>query len=444
MVSLQRKFAGFAAGLSTADITESLSQALRGRVLDTLAASLCNVHAPYMNGLVKIYGDVPGLVPVWGRRERVRAPHAAFLNGSLAHGTDFDDTQAESGVHASAVQVPVAFAVAVERGATFGDFLLALAAGLEVAIRVGGAPGHGFNDRGFHATPVAGAFGAAVTASRLMGLSEAATADALGLAGSLASGLYQFTSTGGDVKRLHAGWAAQAGYQAARWAAAGLRGPDEIFEGRYGLYKTHLGVDVDYGAIAKGLGSEWRLAHVLAKRYPCCHFLHSVIDCARLLRPKVGDRQVSSVIALVPRDAVGTVCEPSESKRACADPYEAKFSVYYAAAAALAGGDVGLETFSLEAIRRPAVRDRMQSVDYRVEEFASKSYPGGLEIRLSDGMVLRHLLEQPLALDRETLSKKFLASAEGVLRDPSGTAALVFGMEPMEETQRLADGLRAG
>lgn len=431
-----------AASLTEADLTEQVSQALRGRILDTIAAALCNVRAPYMNALLEIYGDVPGDVQVWGRQECAPAARATFLNGCLAHGTDFDDTQPESGVHGSAAQVPVALAVAVAQRATFGQLLLALAAGLEVAVRVGGAPGHGFNDRGFHATPVAGAFGAAVTSARLLGLSEAATADALGLVGSLASGLYQFTSTGGDVKRLHAGWAAQAGYQAARWAAAGMRGPDEIFEGTYGLYKTHLGEDVDYDAIADGLGSEWHLEDVLAKRYPCCHFLHAVIDCARTLKPRIVGRKLASLTALVPSDAVGTVCEPKEAKRTCAIPYEAKFSVYYAVAAAIADGDVGLGTFSADAISRPTIRELMQSVDYRVTNFPSKSYPGGLEIRMADGELLRCELEAPQPLSSEDLTRKFLASADGVLPNPAGAAALIRDLDAHEQARRLSDALK--
>src|SRR5439155_17680726 len=151
------------------------------------------------------------------------------------HALDFDDTHPDSIVHVSASIVPAAFAAAQAHRASGADVVAAVVAGSETSIRLGMAAGGAFHARGLHPTGVCGVFGATVTVARLRGLDVGQMVNALGLAGSMASGLLEFLADGSETMRLHPGFAAQAGLAAARLAAYGATGPRTGFEGRFGL-----------------------------------------------------------------------------------------------------------------------------------------------------------------------------------------------------------------
>src|SRR5947209_13475166 len=95
-------------------------------------------------------------------------------------------------------------------------FFTAVVAGYEMAARVGMAvqPKEQYQ-LGFHPTATCGVFGAAVTAAKLLRLTESQMLSAAGIAGSMAGGLLEFLADGSWTKRLHAGLAAKNGIEAA-------------------------------------------------------------------------------------------------------------------------------------------------------------------------------------------------------------------------------------
>src|SRR6185503_11762916 len=103
---------------------------------------------------------------------------------------------------------------------------------------------------GFHPTAIFGVMGAAAGVAAALGLNAKQTVDALGVAGSFASGIIEYLAEGTWTKRLHAGWAAQSGYRAALLARGGFSGPRTVFEGVHGLYHgfTHT-VPQDFPAL---------------------------------------------------------------------------------------------------------------------------------------------------------------------------------------------------
>ena len=387
---------------------------LRMRLLDTFAAALPNAREQYLEQLLRAHRDEKGPAGVWGRTERFHPVRAAFLNGTLAHGSDYDDTQGESGLHGSGVVAAAALTCAATLGSSGDNFMAAFAVGLETAVRIAGAVDQEINQRGFHTTSIVGIFGATAACSRLLGLSQRSIEDAFGLSGSLASGLRQFLIGGGDVKRIHGGWAAHGGYQAALWAAAGITGPSSILEGPYGFYRALLGRDVDSERVLAGLGSEWRAAGVMAKRYPCCHYLHAMIDAALIARNGLDPSEVERAVALIPKQGIGVVCEPDDIKRHPIEPYAAKFSAQYVLASALIDGAVGPQTFTRSAVARADVRAFTDRVRCRVHEFRSTgpfTYPGGVELICEDGRSLRQELCAPRAMDRVAIEHKLTTCA---------------------------------
>jgi len=407
----------WAARLRAEDIPAAVRDNAALRVLDTIGCALAGAreeHAPSVLALASRWGG-PGLSTVWGTTLTAAPPQAALVNGAFAHGLDFDDTHADSVCHASAVLVPAVLALAESERLGGRDALTALVAGYEAMIRIGmAAPGR-FHERGWHATAVCGAFGAALAAGKSLGLDASRLTAAVGIAGSMASGVMEFLEDGSWVKRLHPGWAAQSGIQAAALAQEGFTGPATALEGRLGFYRAALGDVPDIEKQLKNLGDEWETLRSSFKLYPCCHLNHAYLDAVASLKRTEGLRpeQVEEVECLVPAGEVPIVCEPTTAKLRPRSPYDAKFSLAFCVAAALAGDRVGIGAFTEESIREPAALALAARVRYTVDPSSPypRTFPGWVKVRLTDGRVLeareesqRGGPERPIARD-EVIAK---------------------------------------
>ena len=134
---------------------------------------------------------------VLGRLEKVDFPYAALANGTSAHSLELDDTHQAGSIHLGVSVFSAALAVAEQVGASGKDFLTASVVGFEVAARLAMAlkPAEHYG-RGFHPTATCGTFGAAASAAKLLGLSEAQLVSALGIAGSQSAGSMEFLAEG--------------------------------------------------------------------------------------------------------------------------------------------------------------------------------------------------------------------------------------------------------
>src|SRR5438552_14928670 len=144
-------------------------------------------------------------------------------------------------------------------------------------------PGH--YNLGFHATGTVGAFGAAAACARLLGLDAAATAQALGIAGTQAAGLK--SQFGTMCKPFHAGKASHNGLLAARLAARGFSSRTDIVECVQGFALTHGPDLAPAAALATPEGGFHLLAN-LFKYHAACYFTHAPIECASRLRREHG------------------------------------------------------------------------------------------------------------------------------------------------------------
>lgn len=397
VASVSESLARFTAELRVADLPGAVVAHVKRHLLDVLGVALAARAEPFAaqaGAAVEALAGGPGTATVIGGAGGLPPPWAALLNGILAHGLDYDDTHEAAVTHVSASVAPAMLAAAERHGAGGADALAALALGMESAVRIGLVARGAFHDRGFHPTGVCGAYAASLVAGRLAGLDAPRLAHAIGLAGSLASGTMEFLGDGSWAKRVHAGWAAHAGLTAAALAGAGFSGPAETFEGRFGLYRSHLGDgDWDAGAITRDLGARWHLLDVALKPYPCCHMTHAFIDAAAALR--AGGVAVADLDALEchihPRE-MPVVCEPAADKRAPRTDYDAKFSLPYTVAAMFVRGRVDLDDFTPAAIADRAVLDLARRVTCLPDAAADypRCFPGRLRVRLRDGRWLAH------------------------------------------------------
>jgi 2-methylcitrate dehydratase PrpD len=384
----------FAAELEPAGIPPHVADAAKLHVLDTLGCGLAAYalrEAAYASAAAAELGAAGPATGI-GFAHGLPAAEAALLNGTLCHALDYDDTHPDSVVHVSASVVPAALAAAQEQGAGGADLLAAIVAGNETSVRVGMAAGGVFHARGFHPTGVCGVFGATAAAARLRGLDPAAAASALGIAGSMASGLLEFLADGSETKRLHPGWAAHAGLTAARLAAHGATGPATVLEGRRGLFNAYLaGAQWDIAAQAADLGERWATLQIAYKPYPACHYVHAPLDSlAQILaeHPLQPD-EVERITAFSDETGEGLVLHPPQDKVRPRTAYDAKFSLPYCLAALLVRGRVDVSSFTAEAIADEAVLAITPRVDYEVRQYAAApdAFPGGVRVVTRAGEV---------------------------------------------------------
>jgi 2-methylcitrate dehydratase PrpD len=362
-VSAAGRLVEWALGLELGAIPVRVRSAARRHLLDALG---CGLAARRINEATPALAVADGLggpseATIIGG-ERTGAPSAALANGTLIHALDFDDTHADSLVHATVAVLPAALAAAEERQVSGEQFLVAMVAGIEAVTRLGAAVPHGFHARGFHATSVCGTFASALAASRLYGLSEAAAVSALGIAGSFAAGSLEFLKDGSSTKQLHPGWSAHSGLIASRLAAAGATGPETIFEGESGLYQAYLGRTVDAALLVSGLGERWETERLTIKPYPVCQLSHASLDALRDAGVRAAD--VVSIHFRLPSESAAIVCSPESTKLHPRTPYEAKFSLQWCAAALLLDGTLGIESFAPDRIQTQSILDLAARVTF--------------------------------------------------------------------------------
>lgn len=417
------QLAAFAAGLTLADVPRAVTARAKLQILDALgvglAANAYDFAAATVAGVRALGG--PGACSVIGRSERLTVRDAALANGVLIHGLDFDDTHLGSIVHPTAACLPCALSFGEHRGASGAALLGAYIAGMETCIRIGLAVAGGFHHAGFHATGIVAHFSAAIVAAKLLGLSAEQMVAAQGIAASTASGVQVFLEEGAWTKRLHPGWAAVAGMTAAQLAATGFKGPSRPYEGRFGLFETHLqhhAGDADRHALSAGLGSVWHLAETAIKPYPVCHFIHGCADAAVLLHAEIDPAAIEAVEILLPRDTLPIVAEPAAAKLRPSNEYEGKFSAPFVVATCLLRGAFGLADLLPAALADEtalALAARARCVVDPDSAFPTY-FSGGVRLTLRDGQQLfRHVRVNSgageRALDEAGVSAKFMASA---------------------------------
>ncbi|MFD4668740.1 MmgE/PrpD family protein [Lentzea sp. NPDC058450] len=403
MTTLAQQLATFAATSVKDGVPDDVSLSVRRRVLDVLGLCVAAHRLPTSRAAADHVADQGGRAEATaiGVARPVPATGAAFVNGVLAHSLDYDDTHLPSVLHPSASVIPAALAAGEAAGAHGRDVVSAIAAGLEIAIRLGMA---GYDhelgnsvyfEHGQHATSICGAMGSAAAAALLYGLGEQGVLDALGVTASFAGGIIEANRTGGTVKRLHCGWAAQSGVSAAQLVRRGFTGPPTVLEGRFGLFRSFLRDQVDLAAVTDGLGSTWAVPGIFFKPYPANHFTHAAIDAGLLLRADgapADPELVESIELRVPSAVIRTIGEPIDVKRAPVTGYQAQFSGPFAVVTGLLGGSglgAGLDDFTDDLAGDPLRRALMAKVsvvpDAACDEIFPYQFPATVVVHGTDG-----------------------------------------------------------
>jgi 2-methylcitrate dehydratase PrpD len=396
---ISEELARFVGSYPADGIPAAVTERAKHLILDAVGIALASTTYDFAHRSMTAISGLAGSgdTAVIGMAARLPLRDAALMNGILVHGLDFDDTHSGGVIHATSSVLPTVLAVGARQGASGRDVLAAYVLGVEAAARLGAVAKGAFHQVGFHPTGLIGAFACALAAGRLMGLGEKQLVMAQGLTLSAGSGSLEFLEDGAWNKRFHPGWAATAGITAAALAQQGFVGAKRAYEGRFGLYASHLQNHFDPANLAlatDGLGDKWELIQVAVKPYPACHFVHACIDAAvALVRDqKLDASQVERVRAIVPAEVVKTVCEPVANKRRPANSYDAQFSIPYTVAAGLQRGRFTLDELEDEALGDNQILSLADRVDYEIDRASTfpRHYTGEVVVTTRDGRTLRH------------------------------------------------------
>ncbi len=407
------------AALDPARLPPAVRRKCEDLAVDVVGLCLTARNESYVTSALAGWDD-EGPCTAIGHARRLSAAGAAFVNGTAAHGEDFDDTFEGGPVHAGAVIVPAVLAACERYDGGGPPALLGIAVGVEVICRLSVVTPKAVHAAGFHPTAVFGAMAAAAGVGAALRLTPRQLVDALGIAGSMAGGIIEYLAEGAWTKRLHAGWAAQSGLRAALLARAGFVGPRTVFEGAHGLFhgfaRTTTG---DYDALTGDFGARWAAQTLAFKPYPCGTMTHPYIDCARRLAARgVRAQEVAEMVCEVGEGTVHRLWEPLAAKQRPPNGYAGKFSTPYCIARAFVHGNVGLDAFTDDAVQEAAVLALAAKVGYRIDPDNPypKNFTGHIRAVFADGRVLEerqpHMrggAHEPLT--RADIEEKFVLNA---------------------------------
>jgi 2-methylcitrate dehydratase PrpD len=389
-VTVSEQIAAFAAGIRPDALPEDVRNTIRNLLIDVAGLCLAARKTDYVEACIA--SAIPeGRATALGHPGSFSPYDAALINGTAAHGEDYDDTFEGGPVHAGAVIVPAVLACAEHRGLRGNSVLAGIAAGAEIMCRMSLVAPQATHRACFHPTAVFGAPAAAVGVATALGLSPQKIAHAIGIAGSLASGIIEYLADGSWTKRLHAGHAAQSGIRAALLAEAGFTGPRSTLEGQHGFYKAFApSKSPDFALLLDRIGSRWVMETIAFKPYACGTMTQPYIDCAiELARSGVRADEIETMVCEVGEGTVHRLWEPLREKQSPPNGYAAKFSTPYCIAAGFIDGKAGFEQFTDTRLSDPVLRVLAGKVSYVIDPY--NPYPANFTGHIRATLISGHV-----------------------------------------------------
>jgi 2-methylcitrate dehydratase PrpD len=389
-MSVAKDLGSFAASVKSAELPQGARDTIRNLLLDVTGLCVAARNNDYV-AAARASAIQNGSASALGHAGSFGPYDAALINGTAAHGEDYDDTFEGGPVHAGAVIVPAVLAIAEERGLDGDAVTRGIAVGVELMCRMSLVTPQAIHKACFHPTAVIGAPAAAGAVAAAIGLDASKTMHAIGVSGSLASGIIEYLADGSWTKRLHAGAAAQSGMRAALLAEAGFTGPKTVLEGVHGFYKAFApSKEPDFVPLLDGLGSNWVLQKLAFKPYACGTMTQPFIDCAiELSQSGIKADDIESMVCEVGEGTVHRLWEPLALKHAPPNAYAGKFSTPYCVAVGFLDGKAGFEQFTEARVAEESVRALAAKVSYVIDpdnEYP-KNFTGHIRATLKDGSV---------------------------------------------------------
>jgi 2-methylcitrate dehydratase PrpD len=405
-------------------LPEAVKVATQNQIMDTFGVALAGRLQPGVKELREFALDMGGKpeARIWGTNTLVPAQDAARVNATMSHALDFDDTHENSFMHPSAITIPTAFAVAEMMGEISGkEIITAVALGVDVACRLASAaqPGVSGFEHGWHNTTMYGYFASAVVAGKLMNLSPEQFISALGIAFHQISGNSQAHVDGALTKRMGPGFASYGGLLSARLAHSGVKGARGVFEGSRGFFRQYHDNHYSLKILLQDLGTQFAGTHVSFKPWPSCRGSHTAADAALTLMAdlNIAANHIKTITIYNGPGEYQLLASPLQHKQNPPSVVDAQFSNPWVVSAAIVDGNVGLQHFTPDAIKRAdllRIARKIQTVeDPKLLRPGGGPGPTRIQIELESGRIadltVTHAKGEPTRpLSSDELQIKFL------------------------------------
>ncbi len=441
------ELATFTTSLSPDDIPEQALRLAERAILDTVGVTLAGAAADAGAIATTAVSDGTGETTLLGRAETRPLSDAVFSNATAGHALDFDDVAlAAMDGHPSVPMVAPLLAVAERENASGRDVLTAFVAGFETQCYLSRPISPGHYEGGWHATSTVGVFGAAVAVSKLLELPQARVEHALGIAASMPAGLKR--NFGSTTKPIHAGQAARSGTTAALLAAEDATADAAAIDGERGFFDSYQGDGKPDLERLPELGTRWSLLEdgIDVKKYPCCYYTHAAIYAASELTDTHGlaPEEIDDVVVTASQGAADALAHDDPSTG-----LEAKFSMPYLIASAIARERVDLAAFDDEHIDDQPVQSVRERVSLTVDdELPYDSNAAAVEITTRSGERHEQFQAKPPGthddpLSDDELHEKFRLCAEHApdAVDIDGACADLDALRTLSDVRRLLEKL---
>lgn len=456
-LDLSHDLARFAANTRFSDLPPQAVEAAKKSILDTLGVMLgASGMEPAVRPIIELLTDAGGKeeARILGFGGRVPAAAAAFANGTLAHGLDFD-SQTPWGAHPDSSLVPALLALAERKGDVTGkDLLTAVAIGQELFIRLRCNVGWRMD---WNLSSVVGVYSGVAACGSLLGLNAAQIAHAMGIVSLNAGGtMEQIFGIGSELRGLYAGFIAQNCVNAALLAQKGMLGMANLFEGEAGVFKVYFNSEYDRERMLENLGSEYLSSGMTYKYWPAVGNAHTYIHAAlQLVRENPIKIEDIETVRVYVGDFAERMSQPLNERKAPETLMDARFSLPFVVALALVRGRMGISDFSTDALKDQeilALADRVEPIFDPAFNWDLKLPAGKIEVITRDGNVIERLgsdvpgtLERPMTWGE--LLQKFSDCAEASIQPVSAESIkkvqnLVTALESCDEITRVLDLVR--
>ena len=453
-----RAIAQFVSGLRYEDIPAEVIARIKLLMLDSLGCALYGTSLEWSRILRQTLAavDTTQGCRVWGTGERLSAPHAALVNGTLVQSFELDDVHRQGVLHVGAVTLPPLLAVTeLKAGLSGRDLLRAAIAGYEIGPRVGKCMGPQHIGQGWHSGATVGVFSAAAGASAALRLSQEQTVHALGIAGTQSAGLMA-AQYGAMVKRMHAGRSAQSGLYGALLAENGFTGIVDVFESPYGGFCTTFSRSTDrfnLDELSWELGRAWETLRISLKFYSCVGSNHTTLDAIRKMQERTpfGPDDIDEIVVHGSHVTVEHVGWPYEPQGLTS----AQLNLPFCVATLLLEGDVFVDQFSeavvndakrialsrkVKVLHDPAITERGSNFRHMVR----------VQVALKNGTRMEETVEAPRGSEKSFASEADVVRKFTTLATHTVSAAqaariveLVLGADRLARAADLVEALAA-
>jgi len=414
-LSVVDRLASFVCELELDQVPPAVVEEARRCVLDTVGVIVAGQKSRLARSASEhakqTYRD--GGSHILGSDTRLQPMGAALVNAAAGHAYDFDDTSYICIMHGSVAVLPAALALAEQHGAGGKKLLEAFIAGVEVEYAIAEWCTTHLYYKGWWSSGVYGPLGAAAAAARILGLDGQATANALSIALCNTSGMK--VAFGSDAKPLGIGRAACAGTESALLAAAGLTGPNRVFESNNGFLSL-FNDDQHLNETGLQLSEKWRLTDpgILFKSFPVCSAAQAGAELAADLveRHRLKPSEITAVVCEVP-----PLVDISLGYHNPKSIREAQFSMQFAIGCILAFGDIRLEHLADEVLKNPELQRQMQKVTMQVPKYLATDDTVHQRCPEGAGVMITTRSDEQFS--------DFLNRPTGMPGNPVSTAALV-------------------